>query len=176
MDTLFARQQGFHVGALGRHPKARWTGIGYHRQVYLASELSALPLTDIDQWTNDTNIAGIREVMGFHGLQAPAMKSRHQEALCQIIQMLSECQHIMTVLTSRGVHDTPLHTGTVGAKGSALHMRRSLFGDGLTAVEIGHAQPGHVRLEMRGVESVDLRIHRDGREFKADRRITVKVA
>ena len=73
------------------------------------------------------------------------MKSRHQETLCQVIQMLPHCQDIVPFPPGTSVETAPLHPRTETANRVAFGQRTGLLQNPCIGLQVYHDVVVHSR-------------------------------
>ena len=67
-------------------------------------------LPGINQRPNDLQVPLLVLVCGLHGPQPAIVEDGHEEALCQVVQVLPQGEHIVTFATSCSIDTTSLHS------------------------------------------------------------------
>ena len=70
------------------------------------------------------DVDSLDSVVGFHGAQDSVVEDRHEEALGEVVQMLTHGEHVVALASRCCVHATALHATAETADGRALVRQR----------------------------------------------------
>ena len=141
------------MGALGGCCETSRAIVRDDRQSLAGSEVRELALAAVYQRSDHPEVAGIVEVMRPHGVELTGIKGRHEEALCEVIEMLRQRQDVVARIAGDAIHDAALHPRAECAERVLAHVPLGLFEDGLLFVEVGHAEGVHHPLEGGRIEA-----------------------
>ena len=71
-------------------------------------------LSGVDERPDDLQVALLVLVRRLHGPQPAIVEDRHEEALRQVVQVLTKSKHVVAFTTCSSVNSTTLHSGAEG--------------------------------------------------------------
>ena len=71
-------------------------------------------LSGVDEGPDDLQVALLVLVRRLHGPQPAVVEDRHEEALCQVFQVLAKSEHVVAFTTCSSVYSTTFHSRTEG--------------------------------------------------------------
>eukprot|EP00050_Salpingoeca_kvevrii_P016377 m.54946 g.54946 ORF g.54946 m.54946 type:complete len:367 (-) comp6883_c0_seq1:2158-3258(-) len=140
--------------------------------VFALSELAQLLFANKDKGANHTQAVVGDLVVCLHCAQIAVVKKGHHEAFSEVVQMLAECQDIVTLAASCRVQNTAFHARAKAAnRGQVVNFRRCIQ-NLLLNVKVWETQSGKVLLERTGVVRGSSRVDSGHANLKVDALVT----
>ena len=77
----------------------------------------------INQWADDLQVPLLVLVCSLHRPQPAVVEDRHEEALRQVVQVLTQREHIVALATSSSIDPTALHSRAKSTDGRTVALQ-----------------------------------------------------